>query len=68
MGQLFDAIQRLDSEIERRGLDAFRVKGEIGMSAGFFLGIVRESDPDDPERLAALRSAIRESLGDDLAI
>ncbi|MDZ4178036.1 MAG: hypothetical protein U1E29_02200 [Coriobacteriia bacterium] len=68
MNQLFEAIQRLDIEIQRRGLDSFKTKGAVGLKAGFFIGIVRESDPDDPERLSALRAAARDVIGSDVAI
>lgn len=63
MGLLYEAVTRIDEVIERRGLDAFKTKGEIGVKAGFFLAIVMPSTPDDPERLARLGAAAQQVLG-----
>lgn len=68
MAKLYDAVVRIETEIQRRGLDATKTKGQISMLAGFFLVIVRPDDPDDPERIEALQSAARQVLGSDLGI
>jgi len=66
MAQLYDAVEKIDAEIQRRGLDAARVKGEIGFAAGFFLAIIFPATPDDADKLARLRAASKQVLGVDV--
>ncbi len=68
MGRLYDAIRKVDGLIESKGLDAFQVRGQISLKAGFFMAIVTPEDPDDPDRIAALKSAVREIIGEDLVV
>lgn len=63
VGQLFDAVDKINGEIERRGLDVAKTKGEISMKAGFFLAIIFPHTPDDPEKLMRLKAAAKEVLG-----
>jgi hypothetical protein len=63
MGRLYDAIQSLDDIIRSKGLDTFRVKGEISMRTGFLMGFVEPDDPDDEEKLRDLAQAASEILG-----
>jgi hypothetical protein len=63
VGRLFDAVQEIDRECAVRGLDPAKVKGEIGMKAGFFLMIVFPTTPDDPDKLEKLRAATQVVLG-----
>jgi hypothetical protein len=60
--QLHCAVQRIEQIIVRRNLPAFKTRGEIAIKAGFALGLVDASTPDDPERLARLTQAALEVL------
>jgi len=68
LGQLYDAIEQVSAEVERRGLDVAKVKGEIGLHAGFFLAIVFPHTPDDAEKLERLKKATRTVLGADIFV
>lgn len=63
VSQLYKAVQVIDSIIANKGLDATQMRGLIGMKAGFFLIIVKPDTPDDADKLAALRGAAEEVLG-----
>ncbi|MDZ4178126.1 MAG: hypothetical protein U1E29_02655 [Coriobacteriia bacterium] len=63
MGQLHNAVQVIERIVTERGLDANQTRGLIGMNAGFFLVIVKPDTPDDPVKLAALRTAAEVVLG-----
>ncbi|MDZ4180122.1 MAG: hypothetical protein U1E29_12965 [Coriobacteriia bacterium] len=63
MSQLYKAVQVIDSIISNKGLDATQMRGLIGMKAGFFLIVIKPDTPDDPQKLAALRGAAEEVLG-----
>lgn len=63
MGQLYDAVERINNEIERRGLDVAKTKGEISLKSGFFLAIIFPHTPDDPEKLSKLKTAAKDVLG-----
>ena len=63
MGVLYDMCQEIVNVIDARELDKFRTRGAINMSTGFMITLVHEDDPDDPERIAALRKAAMEVLG-----
>ncbi len=67
MGQLSDAVRAVEQVISRRGLDDFKTKGLISMQAGFFLSIVSPDTTDDPERLASLRRAAEDVLGEKMS-
>jgi hypothetical protein len=64
VGQLYQAVRSIEQIIARKTLDDFKTKGLISMKAGFFLSIVTPDSPDDPARIASLRSAAEEILGE----
>ena len=64
MGRLYETIQSIDRVIARQGLDPFATKGAIGLKAGFFLVTIRSDAPDDPLKIAALKEAAEEILGE----
>lgn len=64
MGQLYQAVRSIEQIIARKTLDDFKTKGLISMKAGFFLSIVTADSPDDPDKIAHLRSAAEEVLGE----
>jgi hypothetical protein len=64
VGQLYETIQRIEQVIARRNLQPFKTKGLIALKAGFSLALIEASTPDDPAKLAALRSAASAVLGE----
>lgn len=66
MGQLYDTIQRIEQVIVQRDLQPFRTKGLIALKAGFSLALIEVGTPDDAEKLASLRRAARDVLGEPL--
>ncbi len=62
-GALWALVQRIDALIERRRLDAFKVRGAIAMRAGFGLGFIDAETPDDPEKISKLQAAAAAVLG-----
>jgi len=63
VGQLYDYAQRVQQHIERNGLDVFKTRGALAMRCGFIITLIEPDEPDDPQKLNALRSASREVLG-----
>jgi hypothetical protein len=68
VGELYDAVQRVDEEIARQGLDPVKTRGEIAINAGFLLALVTPDDPDDAARIEKLREACKEVLGEDCGV
>lgn len=62
MGQLYDAVAKINDVIDTRGLDAAKTKGELSLRSGFFLAIIFPETPDDAEKLEKLRVAARDVL------
>ena len=62
-GALWALVQRIDAVIERKRLDAFKVRGAIALKAGFGLGFIDAETPDDPDKLSKLRAAAAAVLG-----
>lgn len=62
MGQLYDLRMKIEQVIEDQKLDAFRIKGAIGLSSGVVFAMVRPDTPDDPTKVQKLREAAREVL------
>jgi hypothetical protein len=62
MSRLYDTCQFVIKEIERRGLDPFKSRGALALETGFLISSVGPTDPDDPERLSALRNAAHSVL------
>jgi hypothetical protein len=63
MGTLYDYCARIEEHIEREDLDVFRTRGELALRAGFLITLVSPDDPDDSEKIMALREAAAEVLG-----
>lgn len=63
MAQLYHMLQQIDTAIEQKGLDEHKVKGEIGMRCGFFLCLIFENTPDDPDKVEKLSQVATEILG-----
>ncbi len=63
-GRLFEAVQRIDAIIRRKGLEPFKARGAIALKAGFGLGFIDEDTPDDADQLAKLRAAATAVLGE----
>ncbi|GAB4279183.1 MAG: hypothetical protein Kow0056_12210 [Coriobacteriia bacterium] len=63
MGELYDLCQEVIRIIDSRGLDVYKTRGAINMQCGFLITLIREDDPDDPERIATLRKAAKDVLG-----
>jgi len=63
MGTLYDDCVRIQEHIERNGLDVFRTRGALAIECGFLITLVQPEDPDDPERIRALRQAANSVLG-----
>ena len=63
MGRLYDYSQAIQAEIERKGLDVFKTRGELAMKCGFIITLIGPNDPDDPTKMAALKDAAKAVLG-----
>lgn len=63
MGILFDDCTRIQEHIEQNGLDVFRTRGALAIECGFLITLVQPDDPDDPEKIRALREAANSVLG-----
>ena len=64
MGAMYDTVLRIEAEIAKRSLPLFRTRGLIAVEVGFSLSLVEESTPDDEVKLAALRRAAHQVLGE----
>ena len=63
MGKLYEYRERIQQYIEQQGLDVFKTRGELAIKCGFLITLVNPDDPDDPQKVQALRDAARELLG-----
>jgi hypothetical protein len=63
VGVLYDYRERIQDHVEKNGLDLYKTRGELALKCGFLLALVTPNDPDDPEKIAALRQAAYEILG-----
>jgi hypothetical protein len=63
MGKLYEMSQAVQKHIESRGLDIYKSRGQLAMRCGFLVALIAPDDPDDPEKIQALRSAAKEVLG-----
>lgn len=66
MGKLYDYCQQIQSHIDTNHLDVFKSRGELALRCGFLVSLIGPDDPDDPQKVEALRSAAREVFGIDL--
>lgn len=64
VGRLHQMVQAIDAVIARRGLDRFRVRGEIALRAGFALDFVEPDTLDEPAPVAQLAAAASAVLGE----
>ncbi len=64
MGKMYETVRLIDAVIARKGLPGFKVKGLIAIRAGFSLALIRETTPDDPAKLSALRAAAEDVIGE----
>jgi len=62
-GQLWAAVQRINSLIGRSGKDPFKLRGQIALKAGFSLDLIDPDTPDDPVKLEKLAAAAGTVLG-----
>lgn len=63
MGQIYAIKTQIDQIIQQKGLDPAQVRGKIGMKAGVLMTLISADTPDDPAKLAKLRTAAEEILG-----
>ena len=66
MSQLYDAVKKVDTLLNgtgKVGKEFFKFKGLISMRAGFVLTAINETSADDPQKLAALKAAVKSVLG-----
>ncbi|MDO8962877.1 MAG: hypothetical protein Q7W30_00105 [Coriobacteriia bacterium] len=63
MGKLYDYATRIQEHIEKNNLDVFKSRGQLAMRCGFIITLVKPEDPDDAEKLQALRNAAMEVFG-----
>ncbi len=66
MGQLYDYSVKIQQHIESNHLDVFKTRGELAMKCGFIITLIGPNDPDEPQKVAALREAAKSVLGLDL--
>ncbi len=64
MRALYEMVRRIEGVIERKGLPLYKTRGLIGLRAGFVLGLVTPDTPDDPLKIAALKEAAQDVLGE----
>lgn len=68
MGKLYDGCCQITEHIESRGLDVFKTRGAIAMKTGFLITLIGPNEPDDPQKIEALKSAARDVLDLELNI
>lgn len=66
MGKLYDYSQQIQQHIEANGLDLFKSRGEMALRCGFLITLVKQDDPDDAQKIEALRGAANDLFGIDL--
>jgi hypothetical protein len=62
VSQLYDLRVLIENKIKADGLDAMKVKGQIGLRSGRILALISPSTPDDPAAVCKLRQAAKEVL------
>jgi len=63
MGKLYEYRERIQQHIEQQGLDVFKTRGELAIRSGFLITLITPDEPDDPQKIQALRDAARDLLG-----
>jgi hypothetical protein len=64
MGKMYDTVRQIEAVIARKNLPVFKVKGLIAIQVGFSLALIDENTPEDATKVAALRNAARQVLGE----
>lgn len=62
MSQTYQAKLKVEQVIQERRLNESEVKGKLSLRSGMLLAFIRPDSPDDPVKLAKLRTAARELL------
>ena len=63
VSQLYDMKLRVEEKIKADGLDAMDIKGQLGLKTGVLFALISAQTPDDPAKIAKLKSAAKEVLG-----
>jgi len=63
MGKLYDYCQQIQQHIERNNLDVFKSRGELALRCGFLISLIGPDEPDDPQKIEALRVAAKDVFG-----
>lgn len=66
MGKLYDYCQQIQKHIDTNSLDVFKSRGELALRCGFLVSLIGPDDPDDAQKIEALRTAARDVFGLDL--
>jgi hypothetical protein len=62
VSQLYELRVLIENKIKADGLDAMKVKGQIGLRSRRILALISPSTPDDPAAVCKLRQAAKEVL------
>jgi len=65
-GRLHQMVQKINAAIARKKMEASKARGAIALKAGFALGCIDATTPDDPEKLSRLEAAAAAVLGERL--
>jgi hypothetical protein len=63
MGKVYDYCQKIQEHIDASGQDVYKARGAVALRVGFLITLVKPTDPDDPERIEALKSAAKDLFG-----
>lgn len=63
LGLLFDLNNKIDDVIAKKGLDKIKLRGQIAFKSGVMLYFT-EDTPDDPDKVAKIKAAAAEVLGE----
>jgi hypothetical protein len=63
MSKLYDYAMTVQRYIESNNLDVFKTRGALAIQCGFLITLVGPNDPDDPEKIRALKVAAEDVLG-----
>lgn len=62
MSALYDLKVRIEDKIKSDGLDAVKLRGQIGLRTGRILALITPSTADDPAAVAKLKQAAKDLL------
>ncbi len=63
MGKLYDYCSQIQTYIERNNLDVFKARGELALRCGFLISLIGPDEPDDPQRIQAIKDAAQSLWG-----